>query len=668
MKKYPEKLVVRKPIELKLGIKSSFGKLKSPLALIYFLWISNKKPHTLQYTKEVIADNGDQELNLDDDVYSNFKQYVEEYIEESTIDNGFEEKINNNLMLTSQIEAIKVAIELTWKLGEICFCDSDLSFSAERQKKNNHKMRYAKEIIYSSNIDLLDLLISQKRKEMEKVLFSWLINKQNYSEEAKDLVKFFTNISDETVYRLRITDDNDIKFNMSGVYLALAEEDTDYVELSDYKENMGSLRILNSVLREELNAYIEKSQSSVTLKPGIDKNDIKKYAERISTRFALTNIDLSEIENIEETNEIIDNEKIIDEVFSSEKIDKPHQRIFFGAPGTGKSFKLNKEAEEHFASNYERVTFHPNYMYGNFVGAFKPFPKILRDQEGKALKDENGNIKETITYKYIPGPLMRILVKALKDRETNYLILIEEINRANVAAVFGDFFQLLDRQADGESEYPITTSEEVRMYLDMKFSDIDDEGTKTYIDNKIGSEYERLVLPSNLYIWSTMNSADQGVMPMDTAFKRRWEFTYIGIDDVLEDPKISNEFESYKFKISKESTVKWNDFRTEVNKRLSSHGVPEDKLLGPYFISKSILESEDIDKITDTIKNKVLMYLYDDAGKPYRNNLFTAEKSATYSALCRSFDENGKAIFKKPLDIEDKNITMEDISDEDNEI
>lgn len=262
---------------------------------------------------------------------------------------------------------------------------------------------------------------------------------------------------------------------------------------------------------------------------------------------------------------------------------------------------------------------------------------------------------------------MRILVKALKNRETNYLILIEEINRANVAAVFGDFFQLLDRQADGESEYPITTSEEVRMYLDMEFSNVGDEDIRTYINNKIGSEYERLVLPSNLYIWSTMNSADQGVMPMDTAFKRRWEFTYIGVDDALENPQIAAEFGGYRFKISKESTVKWNDFRTEVNKRLSSYGVPEDKLLGPYFISKSVLESEDIDKITDTIKNKVLMYLYDDAGKPYRNNLFIAEKSVTYSALCRNFDENGKAIFKKPLEIEDKNILVEDVNDEDNE-
>lgn len=413
------------------------------------------------------------------------------------------------------------------------------------------------------------------------------------------------------------------------------------------------------------------------------KNETNIYKISNPLQFAEVYKEMKESPNFESLNDAIGNralnaslKKYLEFLYWNENnkkisisvlIDKPHQRIFFGAPGTGKSFNLNEEAKEYFERNYERVTFHPNYMYGNFVGAFKPFPKILRDQEGKPLKDENGNIKETITYEYVPGPLMRILVKALINRETNYLILIEEINRANVAAVFGDFFQLLDRQADGESEYPITTSEEVRIYLDMEFSHINDEDIKTYISDKIGSEYERLVLPSNLYIWSTMNSADQGVMPMDTAFKRRWDFTYIGIDDALDDPKIAAEFENYRFKISKDSTVKWNDFRTEVNKRLSRHGVPEDKLLGPYFISKSVLESEDIDKLTDTIKNKVLMYLYDDAGKPYRNNLFIAEKSSTYSALCRSFEENGKAIFKKPLEIEDRDI-LENISDEDDEI
>lgn len=344
---------------------------------------------------------------------------------------------------------------------------------------------------------------------------------------------------------------------------------------------------------------------------------------------------------------------------------KPHQRIFFGAPGTGKSFKLNKEAKEHFGSNYERVTFHPNYLYGNFVGVFKPFPYFLKDSDGSILTDEYGNKKESITYKYVEGPFMRVLIKALKNPETNYLLLIEEINRANTAAVFGDFFQLLDRNIKGESEYPISTSEEVRMYLDVEFSDIDDEEIRKYIDSKIGNNYERLILPSNLYIWATMNSADQGVMPMDTAFKRRWDFEYIGIDEVLEDEEIAKKFEDYKFRITKDRIAKWNDFRVEVNKRLSDCRVSEDKLIGPYFISKSVLESGDVDKITQTIKNKVLMYLYEDAGKPYRNSIFLHEKSRTYSELCKNFDENGSGVFKISMDIDEEINTEEDKQTED---
>lgn len=351
--------------------------------------------------------------------------------------------------------------------------------------------------------------------------------------------------------------------------------------------------------------------------------------------------------------------------FNNNAANKLFQKIFFGAPGTGKSFKLNKETEEYFGSNYERVTFHPNYMYGNFVGSFKPFPYFLKDSDGSILTDKYGNKKESITYKYVEGAFMRILVKAFKNPETNYLLLIEEINRANTAAVFGDFFQLLDRNIKGESEYPISTSEEVRMYLDMEFSDIDDEEIRKYIDSKIGNNYERLILPSNLYIWATMNSADQGVMPMDTAFKRRWDFEYIGIDEVLEDKEIAKKFEDYKFRITKDRIAKWNDFRVEVNKRLSECRVPEDKLIGPYFISKSVLESGDINKITNTIKNKVLMYLYEDAGKPYRNSIFLHEKSRTYSELCKNFDENGSGVFKIAMDIGEEISTEEDKQTED---
>lgn len=325
---------------------------------------------------------------------------------------------------------------------------------------------------------------------------------------------------------------------------------------------------------------------------------------------------------------------------------KSHQRIFFGAPGTGKSFELNKEAREYFGDNYERVTFHPNYMYGNFVGAFKPFPKVLKRSDGTIKTDEDGNIQESITYEYIPGVLMRQLVKAFKYPMQDYLLLVEEINRANVAAVFGDVFQLLDRDSNGESEYSIATSKELQEFLKKEFNEFE---LDKRIKEKLGGDFSRLYLPNNLYIWASMNSADQGVMPMDTAFRRRWEFRYIGINDMADLNK--SDFDRYKFKINNVELVNWDLFRRELNKKLSSLNIPEDKLIGPYFISKSILEDSDIDRLTEIIKNKVLMYLYEDAAKAHRPSLFAEGKYATYSDVCKYFSENALNLFKGNIDL-----------------
>lgn len=141
--------------------------------------------------------------------------------------------------------------------------------------------------------------------------------------------------------------------------------------------------------------------------------------------------------------------------------DKARNRIIFGAPGTGKSFTINRERKELLGddneTDYERVTFHPDYSYANFVGTYKPVPFIDRDG------------KDAITYEYVPGPFMRVYVNALKSGRTEspkpYLLIIEEINRANVAAVFGDIFQLLDRDSQKVSEYPIQASEDIKNIL-----------------------------------------------------------------------------------------------------------------------------------------------------------------------------------------------------------
>ncbi len=304
-------------------------------------------------------------------------------------------------------------------------------------------------------------------------------------------------------------------------------------------------------------------------------------------------------------------------------------RILFGAPGTGKSFTLNHEKDVLLADGgeYERVTFHPDYSYANFVGTYKPVP--CQDSDGK----------DAITYSYVPGPFMRTYVKALQNSRTNapkpFLLVIEEINRANVAAVFGDVFQLLDRGDNEVSEYPIQASEDIKKYL------ADELGGNP--DN-----YAEIRIPDNMFIWATMNSADQGVFPMDTAFKRRWDFTYLGIDDseagIVGKKVILGQGEYRRI-------VEWNALRKAINNELLTYKVNEDKLMGPYFISKKNLpEGEMIDPtvFTRIFKNKVIMYLFDDAAKQKRITLFSGcdEKAKNqYSKICREFDTKGVYIF-----------------------
>lgn len=308
---------------------------------------------------------------------------------------------------------------------------------------------------------------------------------------------------------------------------------------------------------------------------------------------------------------------------SKEKKYHAYNRIIFGAPGTGKSFQLKQESTDgnHFA-NIERVTFHPDYSYGQFVGNYKP----VSDDEGR------------IRYEYVPGPFMRTLVKALEsgkngDSAEKFLLIVEEINRAKVAAVFGDMFQLLDRTDAGDSVYEIQASEDVRRYLARVLG-----GTK---DN-----YTSIKIPNNMYIWATMNSADQGVFPMDTAFKRRWEFTYLSINAnekkiAIEDLPIIN---------GDAKIIKWNILRKSINNMLLKEcKVNEDKLLGPFFISGEVFKNatSNTDAFFEAFNSKVLMYLFEDAGKMHQKKLFAGidQNELTFSKVCEDFKTRGTAIF-----------------------
>ena len=203
------------------------------------------------------------------------------------------------------------------------------------------------------------------------------------------------------------------------------------------------------------------------------------------------------------------------------KREKPLQQIYYGAPGTGKSHEIEeKTAEAEEQGRVFRTTFHPDSDYSTFVGAYKPTiaQKPVRNVAGDVVKKGDAEVQEeVITYSFTPQAFTRAYVKAWRTEAPVYLI-IEEINRGNCAQIFGDLFQLLDRGDDDKSCYPIDADTDLRQYLEKELG----EGHK-------GIESGKLRLPSNLYIWATMNTSDQSLFPIDSAFKRRWDWHYTPI-------------------------------------------------------------------------------------------------------------------------------------------
>lgn len=326
----------------------------------------------------------------------------------------------------------------------------------------------------------------------------------------------------------------------------------------------------------------------------------------------------------------------------SASVPEPRNLIFFGAPGTGKSYRLARQAEKYFDKrNVGRVTFHPDYTYAQFVGCYKPVTTM------RTVTDEDGteSTQSEISYGFVPGPFLETYIAAVQNPGTNYLLVVEEINRANPAAAFGDVFQLLDRDSDGRSEYEIAAPREMREYLRVFLPEY---ATTAYIQDperllseqlRLRDEAERLSLPPNMFIWATMNSADQGVFPMDTAFKRRWDFRYMGID------KGSDKIAGYAVPVGTPARmVSWDALRRGINQVLLNAGVNEDKLLGPFFISPARLA--DPDGFTQVFKDKVLLYLFEDAAKTKASKVFSHEGRATYSDVCEDFESFGELAFR----------------------
>lgn len=306
---------------------------------------------------------------------------------------------------------------------------------------------------------------------------------------------------------------------------------------------------------------------------------------------------------------IID-EKDITELFSTlpqgeSFLSQSFQQIFYGAPGTGKSHAVKMETEVWGKKGrVVRTTFHPDSDYATFVGAYKPTTESVQryDIYNKPMtRDGMPVMEQIITYEFVEQAFLQAYIDAWKNRDEPEFLIIEEINRGNCAQVFGDLFQLLDRGDDGYSEYAIRADRDLQKHLSKAFENVE---IADYPNVKTGKE---LVLPNNLYIRATMNTSDQSLFPIDSAFKRRWDWKYVPI------AKGNDNGTELNWMIDVDGDLyDWWTFVRTINKHVFSTTNSEDKQLGFFFC-----KAKDNIISAETFVCKVIFYLWNDVFKDF---------------------------------------------------
>lgn len=568
----PNKIKNRKPQNARLGIKSSLSNLKRVVSLVYLLYLANDRKSTIDYSEEY-ADGASTKIRLKD----NYRAFVETYFPQNEADNIIAE----NPLLTAQLEHLQVGLELVFQLGKISFIAKKAS-SAERTGGN----RYAKTITFSKNIIYLDVYFSALAEDVRKtVLSSWMKNMVSGTDSDAALYQILTAFTEN----LKMSVDNGTEnriFEQEGLYNELIAGNT--IVGKDAHEDVGPLRIYKSFVKENLHPYVSFGNSEFTLKGNVDT--LREYLSLVSTSLDLQ---YSEIPEGAAKGDVANG----NEVEPTNTV----QTIYYGCPGTGKSFKVKCDTEgedgdatiwyekptdedksckkfegtptdeekKNLTNNIFRTTFHPDYDYATFVGCYKPV------KEGAA-----------IDYKFIPQVFTNAYVCAYRHREDPIYLIIEEINRGNCAQIFGDLFQLLDR-TNGESDYAIKPDTELAKYLASQ-----------------GVPSEELKLPDNLHIYATMNTSDQSLFPMDSAFKRRWAMEYMPINYT------QKKASTFTIEVAGKK-YPWIKFLEMVNERIVNATDSEDKQMGEFFIKESVNERE--------FKNKVMFYLWNDVCKDLYN-------------------------------------------------
>lgn len=371
-------------------------------------------------------------------------------------------------------------------------------------------------------------------------------------------------------------------------------------------------------------------------------------------------LDLRILSDIEDNGEYED-EGALD---SEDLYSKPFQQIYYGAPGTGKSHEINRLTE---GKNVTRTTFHPDTDYSTFVGCYKPHMEevdmtTVIGETLKVVKDEKGEVKKEkrIVYKYSCQAFLQAYIAAWQHPEKEHYLIIEEINRGNCAQIFGDIFQLLDRNWSGYSCYPIKADTDMEQELKSLFAKDWNMGEELSmeIDNMYAKHYPEgiikgikngslLLLPQNLFIWATMNTSDQSLFPIDSAFKRRWDWKYVKIakgrsKETKEEYNWQVKFDYMDNQTLYHCSFQWWDFLNTINEQIAQTTSSDDKKLGYFFCKPKEQGGELID--AETFVGKVIFYLWNDVYKDESSELFkVAEgKEPSFDLFYNEKEEDGE--------------------------
>lgn len=320
--------------------------------------------------------------------------------------------------------------------------------------------------------------------------------------------------------------------------------------------------------------------------------------------------------------------------------DQHYNLIFFGPPGTGKSFQLQQIVSSHLRATDDRVyrvTFHPEFSYFDFVGTYKPRVGWMNSTNvfTDADQREHKSREPRVYYAFEPGPFSQALVEALKNPTQAVVVVVEEINRGNCAAIFGDVFQLLDRVGDdkgneerGRSEYPIVPSAEWKGWIDEQLEGV----------NAPCWSGGRLRLPGNLYLYATMNTSDQSLFPMDTAFRRRWGLQYVGVETTA---VVKTRVRLHH---GDREGVAWVEFAKVLNEAIVEHTRSDDKQMGAWFVQRAPGD----DFVADVqFRSKVLFYLWSEVFRDAPHKVFHPSVR-TYDQLVRRHGD-GQAVFSEAV-------------------